>query len=119
MMSLAGRLLDHLITWIEGWFKLKTLKTQGLINLEERKITGEIEWDIESMRASATSWKDEWWTILISVPLVLVFIPGYAPVIEAGFEALKTSVPEWYVGAVGVSVAASFGFKKFGTKFLP
>ncbi|RTZ16872.1 hypothetical protein EJ063_08785 [Vibrio aquaticus] len=42
--------------------------------------------------------KDEFLMLVVFVPLILSFIPGYAPYIEQGFEALQ-NIPEpyWYV----------------------
>jgi hypothetical protein len=66
--------------------------------------------------ASASSWKDEWLTIIFSVPLVLSFCGDWGRKIVAdGFEALAT-MPEWYQYTLGVIVAASFGVRS-ATKF--
>lgn len=72
----------------------------------------EIQWDTIMAEGSRTSWKDEFWTILIAIPLVLVFIPGYAEYVERGFITLDTVVPDWYIAVVGAAVAAAFGFRK-------
>ncbi|MEI8612054.1 hypothetical protein P4S70_25625 [Enterovibrio sp. Hal110] len=42
--------------------------------------------------------KDEFIMLVVFVPLMLSFIPDYAPYVDAGFAALK-SVPEYYFGA--------------------
>jgi hypothetical protein len=81
----------------------------------EKKATGEIDWDIEMARSSASSWKDEWLVILFSIPLILAFIPGMEDVVRNGFEQLN-KMPEWYQYSLGVIVAASFGVRS-ATKF--
>jgi len=54
--------------------------------------------------------KDEWLTIVFSIPLILVFIPSMVAHIQAGFTALAT-LPTWYHEILMVIVLASFGVK--------
>jgi hypothetical protein len=81
----------------------------------ERKANAEIDWDLEAIKGSASSWKDEWLVILFSVPLILAFIPGMEGVVANGFEQLE-AMPQWYQYSLGVIVAASFGIRS-ATKF--
>ena len=48
------------------------------------------EWERIMAEASKNSWKDEWLTIVFSIPLILVFIPSMVEHIQAGFTALAT-----------------------------
>ena len=98
-------------TWIES--KAESQK----INLEIKKkqLTGDIDWDLEAMKGSQASWKDEYLVILFSIPLILAFIPGMEGVVQNGFEQLN-KMPEWYQYSLGVIVAASFGVRS-ATKF--
>jgi hypothetical protein len=66
--------------------------------------------------ASAHSWKDEWFTILLSLPIIFVAY-GVAMddmnVIERvhyAFEVLAT-LPEWFQYLLYTAVLASFGIK--------
>ena len=74
-----------------------------------------MDWDLESIKGSHNSWKDEWLVILFSVPLILAFIPGMEGVVANGFAQLD-AMPEWYQYSLGVIVAASFGVRS-ATKF--
>ena len=65
--------------------------------------------------ASANSWKDEYLTILVSIPLILAFV-GYEDVVMRGFVALE-AMPDFYKTAVGVVFAASFGVKAMTKMF--
>ena len=76
----------------------------------EKKATGEIDWDLEMAKGSQSSWKDEWLTILFSIPLILAFIPGMEEVVANGFRTTP-SYAEWYQYSLGVIVAASFGVR--------
>ena len=55
-------------------------------------------------------WKDEWLTILFSIPLVLAFVPGCEDIVQIGFAQLQL-MPDWYKYALSVIVAASFGVR--------
>lgn len=81
------------------------------IALAERAQAGEIEWDKIAATGMENSWKDEWLTILFSIPLVMCFFPGLVDYVVAGFAALDKT-PDWYQWAIGVIIAASFGYRK-------
>jgi len=122
LTALIGPISNIASTWLEGKVEekkaqsaSKVAKAQAEATIMEKKATGEIDWDIEMARSSSTSWKDEWLTILFSIPLILAFIPGMEEVVANGFAQLN-SMPEWYQYSLGVIVAASFGVRS-ATKF--
>ena len=103
-------------TWIGG--KVEASRAKSEANLEITKAraeiakkvaAGELEWNQAMAEASASSWKDEWLTILVSIPLVLAFT-GNEDVVMKGFTALE-QMPDFYKTAVGVVFAASFGIQ--------
>ena len=95
----------------------KVAKAQAEAIVMQKKATGEIDWDLEMAKGSQSSWKDEWLTILFSVPLILCFLPfeWAEQAVQNGFAALE-SMPDWYQYTLGVIVAASFGVRS-ATKF--
>jgi hypothetical protein len=109
-------------TWLEGKVEktkaetgAKVARAKAEAVIMEKKATGEIDWDLEAIKGSQNSWKDEWLVILFSVPLILAFIPGMEDVVSHGFQQLE-QMPEWYQYSLGVIVAASFGVRS-ATKF--
>jgi len=76
-----------------------------------RKINADADWEDTMAKASADSWKDEFWTVILAIPLILVFFPQTRPWIEEGFKALQSSVPDWYLYALSVAIGAAFGVK--------
>ena len=99
--------------WMQN--KVEQTKAKGALNvaMEQRKTkmaTGEIDWDQTMAEASKDSWKDEWLTVLFSIPLVLAFIPGCEDIVQIGFGQLQL-MPDWYKYALSVIVAASFGVR--------
>ena len=110
---LIGPIANLAGTWLDG--KVEKTKAEAEAIVMQKKATGEIDWDLEMAKGSASSWKDEWLTILFSIPLILAFIPGMEEVVANGFLQLQ-AMPEWYQYSLGVIVAASFGVRS-ATKF--
>lgn len=109
--------------WVKGWQQRKIMKAQHKVKMEEIKITGaenrammdkeqEVAWDQHMSAGSMTSWKDEFWTIVLAIPMIGCFIPKLAPHILNGFEVLQQT-PDWYKAAVGLAIGAAFGYRKF------
>ena len=113
--ELAGTWLNGKVEKTKAETSAKVAKAKAEATIMEKKATGEIDWDLEMAKGSANSWKDEWLTILFSIPLILAFIPGMEEVVKNGFAQLK-AMPEWYQYSLGVIVAASFGVRS-ATKF--
>ena len=121
-----GPVADLAGTWLKGKVEekkaqsaTKVAKAQAEAVVMQKKATGEIDWDLEMAKGSQSSWKDEWLTILFSIPLILAFIPGMEEVVANGFAQLE-SMPQWYQYSLGIIVAASFGVRSatrlFGRK---
>ena len=88
--------------------------------IKKKQLTGEIDWDIEAIRATQNSWKDEWITLLFSIPLILAFCGDWGnAIVQAGFTSLE-AMPTWYQYSLGGIVSASIGMRSvskfFGSK---
>lgn len=116
----GGGIIKDIFGGIQSHFKhkrdmkLAKQNTELQIELKKQEIlteqsTSEIKWDQTMAENSATSWKDEFWTVLLAIPVVLVFIPDMAPYISEGFKVLQNDVPDWYKLALGTAIAAAFG----------
>jgi hypothetical protein len=113
---------------ITEWQKRKTLEVeiqdkdkerQHELNLRKFDVASELakqglqveaDWDTNAQQDMKTSWKDEYLTILFSVPLILSFIPSTQEAILNGFETLNKT-PDWYMMLVMGIVAAVFGLR--------
>lgn len=98
-------------TWLENRAKKSEAKAVQEVKLIEQAGS----WEEIHAKNSGHSWKDEFWTIVFSIPLILCFIPGMDSLVMAGFEVLDKT-PDWYRYTVGVLVGASVGIRQF-TKF--
>jgi len=106
---------------VSGWQNRKTAKVESKIQIDEAVTNAEIKridkrgsadiaWEDTSLKQSG--WKDEFWTIIIAIPMVMCFIPGLVGYVERGFEALEKT-PMWYQALVATAFASAFGVKKF------
>ncbi len=82
----------------------------------ERMLDGKIEYEIAKQNQMDNSWRDEWFTIILSLPLLIVFgsifldKPEWITKLKEGFETLN-QLPEWYIYALLAAIASSFGLK--------
>jgi hypothetical protein len=89
----------------------KVTKINAETDILKKQISGEIQYDVEAIKGAKDSFKDEWILILWSIPMVMIWIPPLQVYVEAGFLALKDSVPQWYFYTWGAIVSASYGTK--------
>ena len=87
--------------------------------IQQRKINAiqnDADWEAQMASATEKSWKDEWFSILLSLPLVGVAYsvvtndPEIIDRVNEGFAALN-QLPEWYQYLLFIAVSASFGLK--------
>ena len=87
--------------------------------IQERKIQAiqnDADWEAKMADATKNSWKDEFFSVILSLPLLAVAYSvamDDTAVIErlnAAFDTLNT-LPEWYQYLLFIAVSASFGLK--------
>tara|TARA_B100000212_G_scaffold176344_1_gene132722 strand:+ start:370 stop:756 length:387 start_codon:yes stop_codon:yes gene_type:complete len=124
---MIGQLIGPIANIAGGWLqgkadvkaaeaKLKLTEAEAKAKIMLSKETSIADWERIMAQGSQNSWKDEWLTILFSIPLILVFLGDTGrQVVADGFAALEM-MPDWYQYTLGVIVAASFGVRS-ATKF--
>jgi len=99
------------IAGLAGTFlKNKAAEKQAVHESKMRRIDADADWETQQAAASQSSWKDEWFAIILSLPLIGAFIPSMVPYVEQGFTVLST-MPDYYKAFLGGAIAASFGIK--------
>ena len=87
--------------------------------IQERKINAiqnDANWEDKMASATDKSWKDEFWSVILSLPILAVaysVATDNNAVIErlnSAFDTLNT-LPEWYQYLLFIAVSASFGLK--------
>tara|TARA_R110002051_G_scaffold35659_1_gene78172 strand:+ start:1295 stop:1684 length:390 start_codon:yes stop_codon:yes gene_type:complete len=115
LANLASTFLEGRLATSKANNEVKVAEAKAKATIMQKQATGEIDWDLEAIKGSQNSWKDEWLVILFSIPLILAFIPGGEEIVQNGFTQLE-KMPEWYQYSLGVIIAASFGVRG-ATKF--
>ena len=120
VFGLVKGLISPISTVVGNWQKRKAVKlnsdvriaearTVSVINRLTTKQEGDIAW--ENLSIDKSGWKDEYFTIVLSIPAVLCFIPAMAEYVRTGFDVLG-SMPDWYQWMLGIAVGSAFGYKK-------
>ena len=113
--NIVGSFVESRVEKQKGKTKVAVAKAEAEAEVYKQTALQEGNWDKIMAQGSQQSLKDEWLTILFSIPLILAFIPGAEGIVQNGFEQLDT-MPTWYQYSLGVIVAASFGVRS-ATKF--
>lgn len=90
--------------------ELEMARADRMIELQSQGLTADMNWEMEFARQAQASWKDEYTLLVVSVPAVLAFVPGGAPIVAAGFAALATT-PLWYQGMLASLFFATVGIR--------
>lgn len=120
--ALIGPIVGLASTWLQGSVDEKKAKTAMKVAEAQARATVLVEtathesgWERIMAESSKSSWKDEYLTIIFSIPLVMAFIPGLETIVHNGFAQLEV-MPEWYQLSLGAVIASSFGIRG-ATKF--
>jgi len=113
--SIVGSFVESRVEKQKGKTKVAVAKAEAEAEVYKQTALQEGNWDKIMAQGSQQSLKDEWLTILFSIPLILAFIPGAEGIVQNGFEQLEM-MPSWYQYSLGIIVAASFGVRS-ATKF--
>jgi hypothetical protein len=109
---LLGPALELGKDFIKGKAEEKKAVQQRKINA----IQNDANWEEKMASATDKSWKDEFWSIILALPIVAVAYgvamdnPAVIERLTAAFDTLN-SLPEWYQYLLFIAVSASFGLK--------
>lgn len=102
--------------FVKGWLngmrnkqEIERARAEAQIAREHKIAQAEIDWDIEWARQAQGSWKDEFFTLILTAPLLAAaFYPDRVRTMFVNLEV----VPLWWIAAWTVSVSAAFGYRK-------
>ena len=113
LLGVAGDVVKGVVETKKAKAEQKVTKIKAETELLNKKIKGEIAYDLEAIKGSKDSWKDEAWTILFIIIIGMCFIPPLQPYTERGFDALSRT-PQWFQFAMYGAIASSFGLRGMG-----
>mgnify|MGYP003642114404 FL=1 len=110
--ALLGPVADLGKTYLSNKAEEKQAKHQAKMSV----IQNDADWESKMVDASANSWKDEFWTCILAIP---IFMVGYAIImndmsvvdrVQKAFATLN-ELPEWYQYLLFIAISSSFGIK--------
>ena len=122
--SVLGNLGGKVVEAIDSRGQRKHEQKVQALELEKLRHSKQIEliqqgqqmdnaWELEQIKNSG--WKDEFVLLLLSIPLVMSFIPKMQPYVVEGFAALSTT-PEWYQWLILAVFTAVYGIRVWRRK---
>jgi hypothetical protein len=99
-----------------GYLKNKAEEKQARHKAKMKVIENDADWESKAVDATTESWRDEFWTIVLSIPIfmigysIIVNDPDIVVRVEEGFNALA-QLPEWYQYLLFIAISSSFGIK--------
>tara|TARA_R100000231_G_C5277820_1_gene150692 strand:- start:178 stop:579 length:402 start_codon:yes stop_codon:yes gene_type:complete len=72
---------------------------------------GKIAWEQSAVDQMASSWKDEFWTLIFGGILLGCFLPWTQDYVAKGFVFLDEHTPSWFSTCLILCISASFGIK--------
>ena len=118
-MSIFTALIGPVAGLAKSYLTNKAEEKQAKHQAKMSVIKNDADWESKMADASKDSWKDEFWTIVLSVP---IFMVGYAIAandvtvidrVSSAFKALE-QLPEWYQYLLFIAISSSFGVRGVG-----
>ena len=115
-MNFLSAIIGPISNMGKQYMENKAAEKQAKHEAKMNIIQNDADWESKMADASASSWKDEFWTIILAVP---IFMVGYAiiaddmTVVDRTKQAFQTltELPEWYQYLLFIAISSSFGIK--------
>ena len=108
--TLAGTFLEKKVTEQKAKATLAQTEAEAKAEIMKTAATHDSKWELIMAQSTQTSIKDEIVTVIILIPVVLVFIPGMEGVVKNGFDRLN-ELPEWYTYLLFLTCSAALGIR--------
>jgi hypothetical protein len=100
----------------KDFLKGKAEEKKAIQTRKINAIQNDADWENKMADATSNSWKDEFWSIILALPIIAVVYSvamddvSIIARVNEGFEALN-QLPDWYQYLLFIAVSASFGLK--------
>ena len=109
MLGLVTAVTELAGTWVKSKADSAKATAEAKATALKTAAQSTADWERIMAEASKNSWKDEWLTIIFTLPIVFLLF-GEEERVNNFFIALS-NCPEWYQYLLGTIVAASCGFR--------
>ena len=112
LTALIGPIADVGKTFLNNRAEEKQAKHKAKMSV----IQNDANWEAKMADASSSSLKDEFWTIILAIPIFMVgyaIIAGDMSIVDRTKQAFQTlnELPEWYQYLLFICISSSFGIK--------
>jgi len=115
-MSILSSLIGPIAGLAKNYLNNKAEEKQAKHQAKMSVIANDADWESKMAEASKDSWKDEFWTIVLAVPIFLIGYsiavndPDIITRVAESFLVLGT-LPEWYQYLLFIAISSSFGIR--------
>jgi len=110
LASLASSVIEGQISKSKAKATLAQTEAEAKAEVMKTAATHDSKWELIMAESSKSSIRDEIVTVVVLIPVILVFIPGMEEVVKNGFDRLN-ELPEWYTYLVFLVCSAALGIK--------
>ena len=110
LASLASSVIERQISKSKAKATLAQTEAEAKAEVMKTAATHDSKWELIMAESTKSSLRDEIVTVVVLIPVILVFIPGMEQVVKNGFDRLN-ELPEWYQYLVFLVCSAALGIK--------
>ena len=110
LASLASSVIEGQISKSKSKATLAQTEAEAKAEVMKTAATHDSKWELIMAESTKSSLRDEIVTVVVLIPVILVFIPGMEQVVKNGFDRLN-ELPEWYQYLVFLVCSAALGIK--------
>lgn len=117
LSGVAGKYMEGRQIKAKAKAEIEAARVKAKISQIERQAASEADYDMEALRQTQYSWKDEVALVVILAPFIGSFLPWTQEAVAKGWVHLNTHAPEWYSYTFMAAIAASMGIRWAVTQF--
>ena len=109
-VSLASSFMDSKIEQTKAKGAVAKARAEAEAEVMKTAATHDSKWELIMAQNTQNSIRDEIITVIVLIPVILVFVPGMEDIVKQGFERLN-ELPDWYQNVLYVTILAGLGLK--------
>lgn len=109
--EMAGNVLETRKAKVLSKARIEEAKVEAEIKQIQQSAEAVTDYDIQALRETRYSWKDEVALIVVLAPFVGAFLPWTQEYVKEGFIFLRDHTPDWYAYIFCGAIAASMGIR--------
>lgn len=111
LFSVGKTVVEGQMKKAESKAKIEEARTEATIKRIEKSAESEANYDLEALRQTQHSWKDEFALVIVVFPFIGAFLPWTQEYVESGWIFLSDKTPDYYWWIFSGAIAASMGIR--------